>query len=65
VHAIEIENLIRIYQKYSSQHRFKTFKSALLKGDLFRSLRPDELVHALEDVSFDVDAGTTFGVIGQ
>ncbi len=65
MHAIEIENLIRIYQKYSSQHRFKTFKSALLKGDLFRSLRPDELVHALEDVSFDVEAGTTFGVIGQ
>ncbi len=65
MHAIEIENLTRIYQKYSSQHRFKTFKSALLKGDLFRSLRPDELVHALEDVSFDVDAGTTFGVIGQ
>jgi len=65
VHAIEIENLIRIYQKYSSQHRFKTFKSALLKGDLFRSLRPDELVHALDDVSFDVETGITFGVIGQ
>lgn len=63
--AIEIENLTRIYQKYSSQHRFKTFKSALLKGDLFRSLRPDELVHALDDVSFDVETGTTFGVIGQ
>ncbi len=65
MHAIEIENLIRIYQKYSSQHRFKTFKSALLKGDLFRSLRPDELVHALDDVSFDVETGITFGVIGQ
>lgn len=65
MHAIEIENLTRIYQKYSSQHRFKTFKSALLKGDLFRSLRPDELVHALDDVSFDVETGTTFGVIGQ
>jgi ABC-2 type transport system ATP-binding protein/lipopolysaccharide transport system ATP-binding protein len=65
VHAIEIENLTRIYQKYSSQHRYKTFKSALLKGDLFRSLRPDELVHALDDVSFDIETGTTFGVIGQ
>jgi ABC-2 type transport system ATP-binding protein/lipopolysaccharide transport system ATP-binding protein len=65
VHAIEIEKLTRIYQKYSSQHRFKTFKSALLKGDLFRSLRPDELVHALDDVSFDVETGTTFGVIGE
>ncbi len=63
--AIEIENLTRIYQKYSSQHRFKTFKSALLKGDLFRSLRPDELVHALDDVSFDIETGTTFGVIGE
>ena len=65
MHAIEIENLTRIYQKYSAQHRFKTFKSALLKGDLFRSLRPDELVNALDDVSFQVENGTTFGVIGE
>ncbi len=65
MHAIEIENLVRIYQKYSAQHRFKTFKSALLKGDLFRSLRPDELVHALDDVSFSIETGTTFGVIGE
>jgi ABC-2 type transport system ATP-binding protein/lipopolysaccharide transport system ATP-binding protein len=65
VYAIEIENLTRIYQKYSSQHRFKTFKSALLKGDLFRSLRPDELVNALDDVSFNIETGTTFGVIGE
>jgi ABC-type polysaccharide/polyol phosphate transport system ATPase subunit len=65
MHAIELENLSRIYQKYSSQHRFKTFKSALLKGDLFRSLRPDELVHALDDISFQIETGTTFGVIGE
>ncbi len=65
MHAIEIENLVRIYQKYSAQHRLRTFKSALLKGDLFRSLRPDELVHALDDISFKVDTGTTFGVIGE
>jgi ABC-type polysaccharide/polyol phosphate transport system ATPase subunit len=65
VHAIEIENMTRIYQKYSAQHRFKTFKSALLRGDLFRSLRPDELVHALDSVSFQVEKGTTFGVIGE
>ncbi len=65
MHAIAIENLTRIYQKYSAQHRFKTFKSALLKGDLFRSLRPDELVRALDDISLKVERGTTFGVIGE
>lgn len=63
--AIEIKNLTRIYQKYSAQHRFRTFKSAMLKGDIFRSLQPEELVKALDNVSFKVDKGTTFGVIGE
>jgi ABC-type polysaccharide/polyol phosphate transport system ATPase subunit len=63
--AIQVKNLTRIYQKYSAQHRFKTFKSALLKGDLFRSLRPDEVVKALDNVSFTVAKGTTFGVVGE
>ena len=63
--AIEIENLSRIYQKYSARHRFKTFKSAMLKGDFFRSLRPDELVTALDNISFKVEKGITFGVIGE
>lgn len=63
--AIEIKNLTRIYQKYSAQHRFKTFKSAMLKGDLFRSLRPDELVSALDNVSMTIRKGITFGVIGE
>jgi len=65
VAAIEIKNLTRIYQKYSAQHRFRTFKSAMLKGDIFRSLQPEELVKALDNVSFKVDKGTTFGVIGE
>ena len=37
----------------------------MLKGDFFRSLRPDELVKALDNISFTVDKGTTFGVIGE
>jgi len=65
VAAIEIENVTRIYQKYSAQHRFKTFKSAMIKGDFFKSLRSDEKVTALDNVSFKVDRGTTFGVIGE
>jgi len=63
--AIEVENVTRIYQKYSSRHRFKTFKSSLLKGDLFKAMKPDELVTALDNVSFSVKEGTTVGVIGE
>jgi ABC-2 type transport system ATP-binding protein/lipopolysaccharide transport system ATP-binding protein len=63
--AINVDQVTRIYQKYSAQHRFKTFKSAIVKGDFFKSLRPDELVAALDNVSFKVEKGTTFGVIGE
>jgi ABC-2 type transport system ATP-binding protein/lipopolysaccharide transport system ATP-binding protein len=65
VYAIEVENVSRIYQKYSARHRFQTFKSAMVKGDIFRALRPDELVVALESVSFRVEQGKTFGIIGE
>jgi len=65
VHAIEIDHVSRAYQKYSARHRFQTFKSALVKGDLFRALRPDELVTALDDVTLSVEKGQTYGVIGE
>jgi ABC-type polysaccharide/polyol phosphate transport system ATPase subunit len=65
VTAINVENVTRIYQKYSARHRFKTFKSALVKGDLFKALKPDELVTALDGISFKMKKGTTFGVIGE
>ncbi len=65
MNAIEVVNVTRVYQKYSARHRFQTFKSALLKGDVFKSLRPDELVTALDDVTLKVPQGTTFGVIGE
>ncbi len=65
MYAIEVEGVSRIYQKYSARHRFQTFKSALLKGDLFRALKPDELVLALDDVTIRVEKGKTFGVIGE
>ena len=63
--AITVQNVTRIYQKYSSRHRFKTFKSALIKGDLFKSMKPDEVVTALKDLNFEVEEGTAFGVIGE
>jgi ABC-2 type transport system ATP-binding protein/lipopolysaccharide transport system ATP-binding protein len=63
--AIDVENVTRIYQKYSSRHRFKTFKSSFVKGDFLKALEPDELVTALENVNFKVHEGKTFGVIGE
>lgn len=63
--AIDIENVSRIYQKYSARHRFQTFKSAFVKGDLFKALKPDELVTALDEINFKIKKGTTFGIIGE
>ena len=63
--AIELENVMRVYQKYSARHRFQTFKSALVRGDLFRTLKADELVTAVDNISLRVEKGMTFGVIGE
>ncbi len=63
--VIELDHISRIYQKYSAKHRFQTFKSAIVKGDFFKSLKPDELVAAVNDVSFSVEKGQTFGLIGE
>ncbi|HEX2694631.1 MAG TPA: ABC transporter ATP-binding protein, partial [Acidobacteriota bacterium] len=65
MYAIVVDNVSRVYQKYSSRHRFQTFKSALVKGDLARSIRADELVTALDGVSFNVEKGRTLGLIGE
>ncbi|OGD19781.1 MAG: hypothetical protein A2W03_17410 [Candidatus Aminicenantes bacterium RBG_16_63_16] len=62
---MDVDHVSRVYQKYSSRHRFQTFKSAMVKGDLFRALKPDELVTALDDVTLRVEKGQTFGVIGE
>jgi len=65
MYAIEVDNVSRVYQKYSSRHRFQTFKSALVKGDFLRSIKADERVTALEGISFNVAKGQTFGLIGE
>ena len=65
MYAIDVDNVTRIYQKYSARHRFQTFKSALLKGDFLRALRPDELVTALDGVNLKIEKGQTFGIIGE
>lgn len=65
MNAIEIAHVSKVYQRYSRRRQFATLKSALLSGSLIRDLRPDEVFPALHDVSFNVRAGTTYGVIGR
>jgi len=63
--AVELDHVTRVYQKYSSRHRFQTFKSAMVRGNLFGSLKANELVTALSDISLQVEKGETFGLIGE
>ena len=62
--AISLHHVSKRYRRYGGR-QFATLKSALLSGDLVRKLRPDETFEALSDVSFDVAAGQTLGVIGR
>ncbi|MDD8026262.1 MAG: ABC transporter ATP-binding protein [Acidobacteriota bacterium] len=63
--AIVLDRVSRRYQKYASRHRFQTFKSAVVKGDLFGSLKAEEMVAAVDDVSLSIEKGTTLGLIGS
>jgi ABC-type polysaccharide/polyol phosphate transport system ATPase subunit len=62
--AIELTNVTKIYRRYGGK-QFATLKSALLQRSILRDLRPNETFPALQDVSFQVPAGQTLGVIGR
>jgi ABC-type polysaccharide/polyol phosphate transport system ATPase subunit len=62
--AIELEAVTKIYRRYGGRH-FATLKSALLQRSIMRDLRPSETFPALQDVSFTVPQGSTFGVVGR
>ncbi len=63
-HAIELSHVSKVYRRYSGKH-FATLKSALLQRSVLRDLQPSETFPALNDVSFSVPRGSTFGVIGR
>jgi len=63
--AIELINVTKVYRRYARKKQFATLKSALLKGSLIQDLQPDEKFPALQGVSFKVEAGQTYGIIGR
>ena len=66
MNAIEVRGVTKTrYRRYGRRKQFGTLKSALLSGGGLRALRPDETLIALNDVSFDVAAGRTFGIVGR
>jgi ABC-type polysaccharide/polyol phosphate transport system ATPase subunit len=65
VKAIEVIDVHKVYRRYGRRKHFATLKSALLTGELLRDLRPDESFPALRGVSFHVEGGRTFGIIGR
>ncbi|HEV8316930.1 MAG TPA: ABC transporter ATP-binding protein [Vicinamibacterales bacterium] len=65
MNAIEVRDVHKIYRRYGRRKQFATLKSALLSGSLLRDLRPDETFEALRGVTFDVPAGSTFGIVGR
>jgi len=63
--AVEARDVTKIYRRFMHKNQFRTLKSALLTGSLLSDLTPGETFTALGGVSFEVPAGSTFGVIGE
>ncbi len=62
--AVVAEGVSKRYRRYGRTRAFGTLKSAFLGRGLAEALAPSETVEALTDVSFSVERGETFGVIG-
>src|SRR5262245_53006908 len=63
--AVEARDVAKVYRRFLHKNQFRTLKSALVSGSLLRDLTPGETFTALDGVTFDVPAGSTFGVIGE
>ena len=63
--AIEVVDVRKTYRKYSRRRQFATLKSAILSGSMVGDLNPAETFNALNGVTFDVPAGSTYGIIGR
>ena len=65
MYAIEATGVTKIYRRFSHRRQFATLKSALLTGTVLKDLSPNETFAAVNDVSFQVRKGITYGIIGR
>ncbi len=65
MNAIEAQNVTKIYRRFARRRQFATLKSAILSGTLIADLAPNETFSAVQDVSFTVKRGSTFGIVGR
>ena len=63
--VIRVDNLHKSYLRMAPGFRLRTLKSALLQRSLVGGHRAEDTIPALQDVSFTVQKGTAFGVIGS
>jgi len=62
--AIVARDVAKRYRRFAHRNQLRTLKSALLTGSVLSDLRPEETFTALEGVSFEVEKGSAFAVIG-
>lgn len=65
MNAVTVENVSKFYKRFAHKKQFQTLKSAMLKGDLFETLKARETFVALKNVNCTVPKGSMFGVIGS
>jgi ABC-type polysaccharide/polyol phosphate transport system ATPase subunit len=63
--AIRARQLSKLYRRMAPGFKLRTLKSALLERSLTEGLKPEDTIPALDDVSFTVEKGRAFGVIGS
>jgi ABC-2 type transport system ATP-binding protein/lipopolysaccharide transport system ATP-binding protein len=62
--VIRLENVSKVYKRFSQRHRFATLKSAIVKGTLFKDLNPDLFFPALQNINISIEEGKTVGIVG-
>jgi ABC-type polysaccharide/polyol phosphate transport system ATPase subunit len=63
--VIRVDGVSKLYRRMAPGYHLRTLKSALLERSLTAGLRPEETIQALDDLSFEVERGEAFGVIGS